>query len=245
MNHSNEPEFLLTPSSNLDLHYSDSDDESIESTQLRSNEHFIDPLQPVKPPNTTRLYFQNLNGVTLDTHGGTWSHVCENSAATQIDMLLFSELNKDTTQHFVQYNMMKVCKKHFKTSRLTTASSPVKATTTFKPGGTGVLSIGDITSRIHSTIRDRLGRWCVIRLKGPHRKISVIAAYQVCKSSTKGTFTVYNQQHSLLLQEALNSDSPLPTDPRRAFREDLQHQIQKIFKRTEIKLYYAGISMKR
>lgn len=217
-------DYILTPNTQHDPYLSDSDNDSIPYDNYSNNNPVGDPLQP-KPPTHTRLYFQNINGFTLDKDGGSWHQICDMITATQTDMFLMAELNEDTTQHYVHTALHTICRKHFPVYRLLTSSSPVKATTTYKPGGTAILAVGDTTSRIHTTIRDRLGRWSIIRLTGSHMNMAVISAYQVCRTSTKGTFTAYNQQHSTLLHESL-AEPQRTTNPRTSFRNDLITQVR-------------------
>jgi nicotinate-nucleotide pyrophosphorylase len=61
----------------------------------------------------TRVYFTNLNGFTLDAKGGTWSQVIQTMAQTQVDIVGFTELNKDTTRYDIRTQMAQVCDRQF------------------------------------------------------------------------------------------------------------------------------------
>ena len=53
-----------------------SDDESVEETDRQPEQdrtqHVGDPLQEENETGTLRLYFQNLNGIKWNKHGGSW-----------------------------------------------------------------------------------------------------------------------------------------------------------------------------
>jgi len=52
-----------------------------------------DMLNEEKEDNTTRVYFQNLNGLKWDKHGGIWPMICQSMAAIHADVACFSEVN--------------------------------------------------------------------------------------------------------------------------------------------------------
>jgi len=57
-----------------------------------------DMLNEDKEDNTTRVYFQNLNGLNWDKHGGIWPMICQSMAAVHADIACFSEVNQDTSK---------------------------------------------------------------------------------------------------------------------------------------------------
>jgi exonuclease III len=185
-------------------------------------------LQENKPAHITRLYCHNLNGIKWDKHGGNWPMICEAMAAVHTDIACFSEINLDVAQYNVRQQMDNICKRFFSKHRLVTGSTSKRARHAYKPGGTAMLSVQNIISTITETTRDRMGRWTSTRYAGSQeRKVTVISAYQVCQQHTYGPYTATAQQVSILLDESLQSNSPVRITPRQAFIRDLQTYIQK------------------
>lgn len=56
-----------------------------------------DPMTLPKSHMITRIYFQNVNGITLTTPG-TWDVTCEHIRDMEVDVALFAEHKLDTTQ---------------------------------------------------------------------------------------------------------------------------------------------------
>ena len=54
----------------------ESDDERDEQAQQQRPESGGDELIEEKDDNTTRVYFQNLNGIKWDNDGGNWPAIC-------------------------------------------------------------------------------------------------------------------------------------------------------------------------
>jgi hypothetical protein len=117
--------------------------------------------------------------------------------------------------------MRNIEQKFFHHSRFTGSTSPRKAARNYKPGGTGMLIVGDTTSPIKRMTRDRMGRWVAAHLSGGNgATITIITCYQVCQSNITGNNTAANQQISQLIEEKR------ATDPRKAFIHDLTTAIQ-------------------
>ena len=88
-------------------------------------------------------------------------------------------------------------------------------------GGTAILGIGDMVTKIHSRGFDTsgLGRWCWFKIQGKHNvTIRLVTAYRPCASSSRqtGLTTVYAQQ--------LRS---LSDDPLKCFWRDLKRDLMK------------------
>jgi len=56
-----------------------------------------DQLEGVQEDNTTRVYFQNLNGLKWDTDGGTRPVICQTMAGIHANIACFSEVKQDTS----------------------------------------------------------------------------------------------------------------------------------------------------
>ena len=66
-----------------------------DSPTLRANHAIGDDMAMPKSPSTTRIHFQNLNGVSLHK-GGTWEQCCEQWQEMEIDIALACEHKIDT-----------------------------------------------------------------------------------------------------------------------------------------------------
>ena len=105
-------------------HQSESDDDVQNSETANYGILSIgDRLVEEKEEGVTRLYFQNLNGIKWDTHGGTWPMICQAMAATHTDILCFAEINQDTSQFPVRHGLVDIARKHFDHIKLVTSMS--------------------------------------------------------------------------------------------------------------------------
>jgi hypothetical protein len=114
------------------------------------------------------------------------------------DIFCFQEHNLDTTQYKIRNILHGTTKKHWHRNRLVIASSPIKFSGDWKPGGTAVLSNGSITGRITAVGHDEWGRWSYQTLLGQcGRHITIISAYQVVaqKQALKGLYTIYTKSY--------------------------------------------------
>ena len=60
------------------------------------SEFIGDPMNETPLENTTRIYIQNLNGLSWNKDGGKWPYVCDVMETIQADIACFSEINIDT-----------------------------------------------------------------------------------------------------------------------------------------------------
>lgn len=188
-----------------------------------------DPMDESPTQDVTRIFVQNLNGLSWNKDGGRWPYVCEAVATVQAEIACFSELNTDTTRYDVRTKMEQICQLHFDQNRLVLASSNTKTTTAYKPGGTAIVACGAITTRIKSHNRDRMGRWTSMCIQlSSAKKLRIISAYQVCRQSRPGTNTASSQQVAqLILEQARGSDNHRQ-NPRQAFINDLSNFIRQV-----------------
>ena len=68
-----------------------------EQPSPQENQYIGDSLQLPKQEGITRLYFQNLNGITLSTTGN-WEETCSHLRDMEVDIALIAEHKLDTTQ---------------------------------------------------------------------------------------------------------------------------------------------------
>ena len=189
---------------------------------MRTNKFWGDELIE-KGEDVLRVYAANVNGFSLDRRGGQYDNFCRTIKEVQADIACGQEHNLDTMNSSVRSIVHNTTQQHWKRNRTNFASSQLKFENLYKPGGTFILSVGEVTSRLCSRFQDKWGRWTSQTFQGRRgRQVTVISAYQVVTDNpARGTTTAAAQQFSLLLQtqDAINS-------PRVAFRRDLQEYIQ-------------------
>ena len=179
-----------------------------------------------KPPNTFRIFGQNINGLSHKNDFTKWTEILQSTVSLEIDCLCLSETNIEWNHPHVASKIPHITRKFFNYSRLSTSTSAVRFDRIYKPGGVASLITNEWTGRIIRSEPDAsgLGRWTTTLLNGKrHRKIALISAYQVCKTSIHscGITTSYCQQWHLIRSQG----DELP-DPRRRFWDDLTQYIQ-------------------
>jgi len=209
--------------------YLDELESSTQPTTQEPNEHIGNILEETPNQDTTRIYFQNLNGLSWTQDGGRWPYICDAMDCIQADIACFCETNTDTNQYKIRTAMEAICQKTFSQSRLIMSASKYKTTTAYKPGGTALLACNSITATIKSHSRDRMGRWTSITLQTKSdSNIRIIVAYQVCENANPGSGTASAQQRAQIIEESGQNDegSSRRHTPRQAFITELQSFIQ-------------------
>jgi adenine specific DNA methylase Mod len=115
-------------------------------------------------------------------------------------------LSEDSARHTFQQHNIEL------------GSSELQTVSTYKPGGTTIITQEDATGRITSQDSDKYGRWSYLHLQGKDDKtITYITAYQVCaKPTTLQGITAYHQQ-----EIACKREKRTKTNPRHNFRNGL------------------------
>ena len=211
-------------------HIDDLEDNNI-SSHFPPDPHYQDTIGDQlteKPRNTFRVLGQNINGISPKHEFNKWKEILQSTISQQIDVLCLSETNVEWRHPITSTRIPAITKRFFNQSRLITSSSAVKFQRIFKPGGTATLITNEWTGRILTCEQDSsgLGRWTTTKMTGKrHKKIAIITAYQVCKTSIhqSGITTCYTQQWHLL--RAQGEDLP---DPRNRFWTDLSRHIQEL-----------------
>ena len=165
----------------------------------------------------------NVNGLSLDHRGGQFDEVCKVAKEVQSDFLCCQETNVDASQPLVRNILYHTTRQHWQRSRVVAGSTPTTFSSMYKPGGTLVLSTGNVTGRFTASEADRWGRWTSQTFRGKSDlKITVISAYQVVRDTPqKGAITAASQQRSLLMM----AQDPI-TDPQKTFKRDLRSFLQ-------------------
>ena len=172
---------------------------SLSTANLRDNLPWGDVFQCPKPPNTFRLYSQNINGLRLDVKGGELTDISTFLHTYQIDLVGFSEVNLDTSKYKIKQIISDTLRRTFDSHQYSASTSEIPFTGFYKPGGTITSTFDHVVSRFKSKFSDKLGRWSTLSLTGKHNRVfSFITIYQVVDSNTVGPFTAYQQQLSSL-----------------------------------------------
>ena len=148
---------------------------------------------------TFRMYCQNVNGIQLDEVGGDFSHICTTTHTLQCDLVGICETKLDTSKYAVRKIIDKTLRSQHQCHRVANSTSSIPFEGYYKPGGTMTYCVNHNTSRFHSKFEDTLGRWSTISMVGKKgRVIHFITLYQVVDKATKGPFTAYQQQLTIL-----------------------------------------------
>ena len=208
--------------------YIESDDQDSIDHQSTDPETYVgDTLQENKPQGCIRIYCINLNGIKWDQDGGTWPNICQAIEASNVDIAGLVELNLDTGRYELQQKLECICNDTFHHHHMIMSTSKYKVSKTYKPGGTAVIACNDMKALVKSWSRDRMGRWSAIRFSGSEGNyFTFIMAYQVCKTSSKGTNTAAAQQRANIIEESIQEDVLTRPSPRQAFITDLRQFIQ-------------------
>lgn len=198
-------------------------------TEPTSSEFIGDIMTEYPSQETTRIYFQNINGLRWDADAGKWPYICEVIESINADVACFVETNTNTNNYTVRQKMEATCQHHFQQSRLILSSSKHSSTSMYKPGGTAILARNAITARIKSHTRDRMGRWASISFEtSPTKRMRIISAYQVGLATRPGTNTAAAQQRAQIITEQSKECQYQRRTPRDAFIHDLQFFIRQV-----------------
>ena len=98
-----------------------------------------------KSNENTRIWSTNINGLSYDNMGGKMVEVASLIQEVSADIMACVEINTDTTRYDVKSTMFAACK-NLSTPQMVCSSTPIRAQTHFKPGGTVLVCSGPITS---------------------------------------------------------------------------------------------------
>ena len=187
-----------------------------------------DTMALPKRPGTTRIYFQNINGIVVN-NPSTWDPLSLDIQHLDLDISLWAEHNLDTQKPWVQNQLhTTACKRlGLGSYDLQTATPPVSSLNAYKPGGVLSLIHGPIQGRILERGQDPLGRWVYTKLRrnsGP--SITIIVTYQVVNvDPTHSRPTTYATQ---LFAQYLHQGRPNPHKLQQHHTEDLVHLIRQL-----------------
>ena len=143
---------------------------------------FVGSLLPEdKPDKIFRLLCGNPNGFNLGPRGGDFIDYCKEVYRFQADTSCLYEHNLNSYNHAVKNILYKTTQRAFDHSKLTTASSPIPATSTFKPGGTMILMQSSCIGRLISCGHDEMARWSYHTYScKTFRRLTIASVYQPC-----------------------------------------------------------------
>lgn len=189
-----------------------------------------DEISDYKEDHLLRIMYHNVNGLSTKGAEGFDMFIHE-QAQLQIDVQGISEHCLDTTKFQVLHTLQEIARRQFPgQSMIQMNSSTTPALNVYKPGGTGIIMLGNSTSRLEPNGRggDSMGRWSYIHLRRKDSApVTIISAYQVCPRPTNiiGN-TAYHQQSRALIAEGRSTLSPRTAfiQDLRDFITDLQHK---------------------
>jgi hypothetical protein len=148
---------------------------------------------------------------------------CSTLKEVQADVACGQEHNLDSVQTSVRTTLFDTTRQHWQRSKINFANTPNTFRIAYKPGGTYMMTMGNISGHIRTTYQDKWGWWTSQTFQGREdNTLTIILAYQVVTDTPgKGLITAASQQLSILIQE----QDPVRS-PRAAFRRDLQIYIQ-------------------
>ena len=142
------------------------------------------PPSEQKPENTYCLFCVRHNGITMMTTHNDFNEIYYTLNSYSVDTACISKHNLDPHNHSVKQQIYQTCNHQYHHSKVSMASTSIPSTTTFKSGGTLMLSQGLVTAQITHQHTDPWGRWCYQTFSYKNYiKLSVFTAYQPCLSS--------------------------------------------------------------
>ena len=161
--------------------------------------------------NTIRVLFQNINGFgwKKDDESKTRGFY-DLMAETETDIFAMAETNVDWRKLPKKKTIWETTKSWFE--NVTTVASTNqhdKHDTPYQPGGTAVITQGDMALRVmgRSFDTDRMGRWCSVLYRGKENiKLRVISVYYARKPNDFGHRKAYIQQKNAMLKLKIKGD---------------------------------------
>ena len=117
---------------------------SLTAENMRTNGAWGDTLS-LKDATVTRIYALNVNGLTLDQRGGQFDTLC---SQIQADIICCQERNIDTTNPQVKTILHTTIRNHWQRSRLMYGTSPTPFHSFYKPGGTMMMTVNNLSGRV-------------------------------------------------------------------------------------------------
>lgn len=204
-------------------------------TEIQNHFHHNSRAQPPKidqyygddinnPPKSqsTRIYFQNINGARTYEQWNTWQRSIQKLNKFNINICGTAETNLEWNQKSIDIARNHI-KRTYHSVKFTTSNSNDSGRSDYQPGGTSLLVTDKWTGSVISNISDKtaLGRWTGYRIKGKqNHHISIFCGYRPTMGT--GVHTCYQQQINIYQKMGF-----VEPDPRRLWYNHITIAIQK------------------
>ena len=197
----------------------------------------LQPNWPIENDNKTlRIATVNINGINPNNNYLELEAIIGQMLEYQIDVLCLTELNLDIYNRTVYNDVWEAVKKydrHFDILMKTSKSNPRTNNSSYKPGGTMILTNSAWSGRRirdfdEPCSNDQLGRWTTLHLRcKAGRKISIINWYRVNddKHNLSAINTIYMQQSNDLAKLYHRE-----LDPRKTITKDVEQYMRDLIK---------------
>ena len=145
--------------------------ESLQETQR--NKYFGDKLT-IKPTENLRIISLNINGLDLGKGEHSPLQLCLNLQDKGVDLLCLTKTNVNWQRHYLVQKFSATLKEAWPKQKISicTSNSSLPWNSNYKPGGTAIIAMENISSTIITKGEDPhvLGRWTTVTLLGKHNK---------------------------------------------------------------------------
>ncbi|KAI2501661.1 hypothetical protein MHU86_12785 [Fragilaria crotonensis] len=139
---------------------------ALSAANQRCNQPWGDILE-AKESTVTRVFALNVNGLSLDRRGGQFATLCGVQKEIQADILCGrSEHNLDTLQPKVRSILYDTSRQYWDRNKMIFGTSPIPFHSVYKPGGTFMITTGNLTGRVVHQSADHWGRWVTQEFQG-------------------------------------------------------------------------------
>jgi hypothetical protein len=187
-----------------------------------------------KEPKSTRLFFQNVKGLTHTTCSADYHYFMSCMSAYQVDVVGLAETNTCWSHTHLQSDLRSSARKHFRQTRVAFASPEPEIDKchekeTFQAGGSlTVATTSTVPFAYGSDLKDAsgLGRWSGMTFRGKGQTyVSIITAYRTCTGSIRCSplGSTFVREHEHFRQQGLKNPNP-----RRLFFTDLSEYISTV-----------------
>jgi hypothetical protein len=168
--------------------------------------HWGGPTSTPIPSNTTRMYYQNINGVGTRNLSNGFVNMYTHMKSTESAICCYTETNLDWTKYWIKQINEDHGRKLFHNAIFGYACHNTPSKNAYKPGGTMMVATGQLASRHLESGTDAsgMGRYSFQTFTGANgTKLMFVTVYRTCFHSieTAGeTTSYYHQWHNLLCQ---------------------------------------------
>ena len=183
-----------------------------------------------KDPNSTQIFFQNINGLTSDGDIDKWKGIVKVMHEKECDIFGLAETNTNWRYYDIKNNIDQHCNEQFNHSRTSFSDNRFNPNSDHRylPGGCLQSCTQHWTSRVIESIHDprKMGRWTGQRYRLNNMyTLTVMTAYRPCtKNSTNNkssSIATYRQQSIMMIEDELEF-----REPRTLFIDDIIETIK-------------------